>query len=117
MSWPLVTGEGIGEPLHPSVPAGRRPAAWMEPVTAVVPAVVVGPDVFDVPDDAAAAMCRALAVTTGCALLEVTLARRADDGTWVVVDANPMPSAVPPAAVTALVAALAGRRAPVGSVS
>ncbi len=115
VSWELLTGDGLGEPLHPAVPPGRRPAAWMEPITDVVVTTVVGALVLGAPDEAAAATCRALADAVHCTLLAVTLARRASDGAWVVFEADPRPPAVPHAAVEAVVDVLTAERIPVGS--
>ena len=105
LDWQAVTTPG-GEatiPLHAAVPVGRRPVAWAEPVGPTHRVTVVGDGAYEPPDVEWGRHCVRLTAASGCRLLQVALARRASDGSWVVIGADPNPAALEPAAVEALV--------------
>ena len=103
--WQSVTTVGISEPapLHAAVPVGQRPVAWAEEVGPVHRCAVVGGEVFGEPSPAWRQHGARMAAAAGCPLLELHLARRADDGAWVVAGADPNPAALAPPAIAALV--------------
>lgn len=113
LDWQAVTTPG-GEatiPLHAAVPVGRRPVAWAEPVGPEHLVTVVGDRAYEPPGVEWGRQCATLTAASGCLLLQVALAQRAADGSWVVVGADPNPAAVPPAAIEALVELLDRGRA------
>jgi hypothetical protein len=105
LDWRAVTTPG-GEatiPLHAAVPVGRRPVAWAEPVGPEHRVTVVGNRAYEPPDAGWGRQCAQLTAASGCLLLQVDLAQRRSDGSWVVIGADPNPAALPPAAIEALV--------------
>jgi hypothetical protein len=113
LDWRAVTTPGAdsGIPLHASVPVGRRPVAWAEPVGPAHRVVVVGNRAYDPPEPRWGERCARLAAAARCPLLEVCLAPRTADASWVVTGADPSPAVLPPDAFNALVELLGAGRA------
>lgn len=98
----LDAGQLLGEPLHPAVPTGSRPVVLAEAVEPRRRALVVGTAVFGAPTRHAEAGFRRLAAGADCPLLELEIAQRHVDGTWVVCGVDPFPADLEDAEVDAL---------------
>lgn len=108
VDWRALTTPGMAEvPLHPAVPAGHRPVAWLEPVDPYRSVTVAGRQVLGAPDRRWEKHCLGLAGAAGCGLLEVRLARRRSDGGVVVTGCEPTPATIPAAGAEVLVDLLA----------
>lgn len=108
-AYPSPAGDRLGgEPLHPSVPVGPRPALFADPVGERRRVTVVGERLFGAPSPTWADGCRRVARAAGCELLALDLGRRLDASRdWVVCGGDPLPEALAPGEVEALADLLA----------
>jgi hypothetical protein len=97
--------EGVGAAAEPdwpaTLPVGRRPVVWAEPVAPAPGAVVVGRQVFGAAGPLAEGML-ALSAAARAPVLQVQLGLAAD-GRRVVIGAEPRPARLPDEAVAALI--------------